>query len=75
MPYIIKPPYNTLHTTTSSYRISLTLYNLTLVEYNRTLYIVVDGILPYIAAHCRILPIYHYSRQNIVELAEYSRIW
>ena len=45
-------PHNTLRTTTYSYYILLTLYNLTLVEYGRILRVVVDSILPYIAAYC-----------------------
>jgi len=50
--------YNTLRTTTYSYHIPPTLYNLILVkysrslaEYSRTLRVVIDGILPHIAVH------------------------
>jgi len=50
---------DTLCMTTYSYHIPPTLYNPTLVEYNRSLaeysrilHVAVDGILPYIAAHC-----------------------
>ena len=53
------PPRDTLRTTTCSHYILPTLYNLTLAEYSRslaeygrTLRVAVDGILPYIAAHC-----------------------
>ena len=56
---IIKLPHNTLRTTTYSHHILPTLYNLTLVEYSRslieygrTLRVAVDGILLYITAHC-----------------------
>jgi len=72
-------PRDTLRTTTCSYYTPPTLYNLTLVkygkslaEYGRTLCVAADGILPHIAAYCRILPIHCRSRQNLVE---YGRIW
>ena len=71
---VIKPPYNTLRTTTCSYHIPPTLYNPTLAEYSknlaeygRTLRVVVDGILPYIAVYCPYIVIIGRTWQNIVE--------
>src|SRR6266700_395611 len=46
------PPFDTLYMTTRSHHIPPTPYNPTLAEYGRTLRGAVDGILPYIAAHC-----------------------
>ena len=52
-------PRNTLRITTYSHYIPPTLYNLTLIKYNkslteysRTLRVAADGILLYIAAYC-----------------------
>jgi len=72
-------PRDTLRTTIYSYHILPTLYNLTLVEYSRSLakygrilYVAVDGILPHIAAHCLYIATVGKTWQNIVE---YGRIW
>ena len=70
-------PHDTLRTTTCSYYTLPTLYNLTLVEYNRSLaeygrilYIAVDGILPQIAVYCLYIAVVGKTQQN---MAEYSR--
>jgi len=70
-------PRDTLRTTTCSYYILLTLYNLTLtkysrtlVEYSRTLCVVIDGILSHIAAYYPHIAIVGKTWQN---MAEYGR--
>jgi len=70
---------DTLRITTYSHYTLLTLYNLTLTEYSRSLVeygrilrVAVDGILPYIAVYCRILP---YIAVYCLYIAVVSRIW
>jgi len=57
-------PYDTLRTTTCSYYILPTLYNPTLIKYNRSLAeygrilrVVVDGILSHIAVYCLLIAV------------------
>jgi len=45
-------------------------YGRSLAEYSRTLRVAVDGILPYIAAHCLYIAVVGRTWQN---MAEYSR--
>jgi len=59
------------HTPPTLYNLTLIKYNKSLVEYSRTLRVAADGILPHIAAHCPYIIIVNRTWQN---MAEYGRI-